>query len=202
MGQDLNDGTCEAVFAATLPLEVLVMVLSNAATGERDTQIFIADVSRAYIHADCRVDMYVRLCGEDIECEEAKQRCGKLVDAMYGTRPAAFAWKQGYRNTLVGAGFRVCTASPCIFHMDSRNLWVLGHGDDSVAAEAPSAIAWFRALLQGWYDNTSNVLVRRGNCNIEGKLLNRIIKLLAVPASQPTTQNNSEHQRPPTPANP
>lgn len=91
------------------------MGISNSVTGSEQKQLLIADVSRAYMHAQCPVGMHVRLCEEDVDSEEERSMCGKVETAMYGTRPAALAWQAEFTEKLQAAGFKPGKASPCIF---------------------------------------------------------------------------------------
>ncbi len=65
----------------------------------------VNDVSRAYMYADCDEELFVELCEEDIEGDHERHMCGKLVKAMYGTRPTALNWQREYCKTLETVGF-------------------------------------------------------------------------------------------------
>ena len=97
----------------------------------------MADVSTAYMYADCTIEMYAKLCEEDIEDASGIGTCGELVKAMYGTRPAALSWQNDYIAKLMAAGFTEGSSSPCVFHSMLRKLWVFVHGDDFVTAGPP-----------------------------------------------------------------
>ncbi len=54
----------------------------------------VNDVSKAYMHADCREHIFVKICEEDLGHEGERQLWGKLFKTMYGTQPAALDWQR------------------------------------------------------------------------------------------------------------
>ena len=75
----------DGLFAATPPLEVMKLLLSTLASGNRDERLMVADVKRAYFHAKCKRLTYVQPPPEDIGPGEENMR-GGLNCSMYGTR--------------------------------------------------------------------------------------------------------------------
>ena len=126
--------------------------------------------------ADCEVDMFVKLCEEDIEDESDRGRCGKLVKAMHGTHPAAQAWQREYTRRLTDAGLTVGDSSPCIFHHRGRDVCVFVHGDDFVASGAPQDVSWFRELLSSFYQIKATALGEANGCQTCARVLEQILR--------------------------
>ena len=63
VGMEFNTGRCDELYASTPPLEALRMIVSWAATVDKDVgggaarrQVMVNDVSRAYFYAKCSRD--------------------------------------------------------------------------------------------------------------------------------------------------
>ena len=91
----------EDLFAATLPLEAIRLLLSFAVTEGVGYQkgkelegmkLDFIDVRRAYFQAKARRSVYVKLPEEDA----TPGYVGKLLKSMYGTRDAAQNWEAEY----------------------------------------------------------------------------------------------------------
>ena len=76
------------MFAATPPLEVMKLILSSLASGNKGERLMAADVKRAFFHAKAKKLVYVQLPAEDVNPGE-ENMCGRLNHSMYGTRDAA-----------------------------------------------------------------------------------------------------------------
>ena len=126
----------EAIFAAAPPLEslrLLVSYLSSECPNGQDDPLKVAlvDVSRAHFYAPAVRDVFIQLPEEDPE-SKVPGRCGQLCRTMYGTLDAAEQWGIHYSKTLVSAGFRQGSASPCHFFHPELKVGILVHGDDVV----------------------------------------------------------------------
>ena len=104
VGKEYNDSELEGLFAATLPLEALRLLLSHAASGSPPDGIsavggrrpetwckslLIADVSRAFFEAPAKRDLCVELPEEALAAgETVLDTVGKLKASLYGTRDA------------------------------------------------------------------------------------------------------------------
>ena len=120
VAQQFNDGKGgegqDTLFAATPPIESLKAIVSEAASKGRRSQdgtigIKINDVSRAYFYARSLEPTYVELCEEDCEPGE-EDMCGRLNQAMYGTRAAAKEWQSEFTTTLKSIKSKGGLASP------------------------------------------------------------------------------------------
>ena len=81
-------------------------------------KIDFIDVSRAYVHAPARREVYVRLPEEDA----APGMVGKLLRSMYGARDAAQNWEAEYRSFMLDSGFQACVTSPCMFYHQGKGI--------------------------------------------------------------------------------
>ena len=89
--KEINTYKRDGLFAATPPLEALKTIMSATATGNKGESIMVNDVSRAFLHAKVKRDVYVALPPED-RTEQDQGKCAKLEFSMYGARDAAINW--------------------------------------------------------------------------------------------------------------
>ena len=136
----------------------------------------VNDVSRAYMYADCEGDMYVDLCDEDRTQECDKGMCGKLVKAMYGTRPAAKMWQKEGTKTLVDAGFKAGKTSPSIFYHAGRGVMTFLHGDDFVSSGSLEDLKWLEGVLKSRYSIKTTTIGEDEKLAKEVRILNRIVR--------------------------
>ena len=84
------------------------------------------DICKAYFHALARRKVYVKLRREDYE----QGMCGKLQQAMYGTRDAVQILEYEYVEFMLSIGFLAGKVSPGVFYNKEHNIRVVVHGDD------------------------------------------------------------------------
>ena len=133
----------DALYASTLPLEALRVVLSRAATvdaGGLEREIMVNDVSRAYFYVNMTRPPYVEIPKEDPKADPGM--LGKLRLCLYGTRDAALNWQQTLSDHLVENRFVRGVGHPSVFHHSTRDIWMLVHGDDYCSAGAPDDLSW------------------------------------------------------------
>ena len=93
------------LFAGTPPVEAMRAIISMAASGATPKTLMTVDVSRAYMYAKCRNEMYVELCPEAHE-EDGDEKCGwRLEKAMYCTRSAAQDWQHEIKRRMLSIGY-------------------------------------------------------------------------------------------------
>jgi hypothetical protein len=90
-------------------------------------------VSRAYFYAPAERPVFVKLPQEDTT-EDDTGMVGELCMSMYGTRDAAKNWSEEYSKCLTSAGFDRGIANPCLFKHKSKDIQIVVHGDDFMAA--------------------------------------------------------------------
>ena len=66
VAKQFNDGKDLTIFAATPPLEVMKLLLSTLASGNKGESLMVADVKRAYFHAKSKRLKYVQLPPEGV----------------------------------------------------------------------------------------------------------------------------------------
>ena len=133
----------------------------------------INDVSRAFVHAKVKRDVYVALPDEDMN-EEDVGKCAKLEYSMYGTRDAAIHWHDEYTQQLVQSGFVQGKASPCVFYHPARKIRTCVHGDDYVSSGGDSELLWLESELGKKYKIKTQKLGLSDGWESQGKVLNRI----------------------------
>lgn len=146
----------EAMFAATPPLEAKQRLLSLATTRgigwdpkwKKSMKLDFKNVRRAYFHAMARRSIYVA------RPEEYRQegQCGRLNNAMYGTRDAAQHWESAYIACVESVGFRKGRATPCVFYHQANNLRVTVHGVDFTVLGLEESLNWFRRMISNRYE--------------------------------------------------
>jgi hypothetical protein len=96
---------------------------------------------------------------------------------MYGTRRAAEGWQDEYSGSLVELGFTQGSASPCVFHHESKGIMVSVHGDDFTAAGPKSSLDWFESEMRKKYELTVGGRLGPGRRDDkEATVLNRVIR--------------------------
>ena len=119
-------------FAAMPPLEAKKALFSMAVTRNIRKQhggpykLGFIDISKAYLYAAVRRDVYIQLPEEDYE----PGMCGKLKFSLYGTRDAAQNWEREYTDCLAQLGFVRGKTSPCTFYSKELDARIVVHGDD------------------------------------------------------------------------
>ncbi len=103
------------LFAATPPLQAKKFLFSPAvsltAKSGKPYKVLFIDMKIAYFHTKCIRDVYVDL----LEQDQHEGMCGKLEEAMSGTRDAAQNWEREYESAFTNLGFRQGKSSPCLF---------------------------------------------------------------------------------------
>ena len=100
MAKEFNNKKCDDLFAGTPLVEAMRAIISMAASGTTLETLMIVDVSRAYMYAKCRSEMYIELYPEAYEEDGDEKCCWRLEKAMYGTRSAAQDWQHETENVV------------------------------------------------------------------------------------------------------
>ena len=115
-----------------------------AASGATPKTLMTVDVSRAYMYAKCRNEMFVELCPKAHEEDGDEKCCWRLEKAMYGTRSAAQDWQHEIKRRMSSIGYLQGKSNPCLFYNPSSEVV---HGDDILAAGEVSALKQFKEQL-------------------------------------------------------
>ena len=178
VGREFNQGKDDTLYAATPPLEALRAIISWAATQDADEgerrEIMVNDVSRAYFYAKATRDIYIRLPSEDPDAQEGM--LGKLNLCLYGTRDAAKGWQETLSAHLTKNGFVQGRGFPSLFHHPERDIRTLVHGDDYFSSGKHEDLQWLKNVLEKEYEIKTQVVGMREGSQLEGKILNRIVR--------------------------
>ena len=174
VAKEINTYKRMDLFAATLPLEALKLILSTAATQNRGEVLMVNDVSRVFFHAKVKRNVYVELPYEDkVKCDEG--RCAKLEYSMYGTRDAAINWHHEYSQQLVANGFVQGRATPCVIFRPRRRIRMVVHGDDYVSVGKEEDLKWMQGCFKSKYEIKTKWLGPKAEHNQEVRVLNRMV---------------------------
>jgi hypothetical protein len=164
------------LFAATPPLEALKLLLSiNASSQGEKRCIMHNDVSRAYFHAPAVRDVFVEIVDEDREKGD-EEKCGWLNVSMYGTRDAASNWESKYQTVLIGMGFQMGKANPCVFLNKEKNIRTVVHGDDFTSDGEITQLRWMQRMLEEKFALKTKIMGAHPDLLKELKILNRTIR--------------------------
>lgn len=181
VAQEVKTDRREDRFAATPPLEAKKMLRSRAViegigyNGRREAgmKLGFIDVTRAYVHARARRELFVTLLDEDY----TDGMCGRLNKAMYGTSDAAQHWESAHIECMSEFECSRGAATPCICPHAERYIRVVVHGDDVTILGHLEQIDWSKKRMESTYD-----IKYRGHIGPQRKdeknmmILNRIVE--------------------------
>ena len=166
-------------------------IISMAASGATPKTLMTVDVSRAYMYAKCRNEMYVELCPEAYEEDDDEKCCWMLEKAMYGTRSAAQDWQHEIKRRMSSIGYVQGKSNPCLFYNPSSEVACLVHGDDFLAAGGESALKQFKEqLAKEWKIKHTHIG--------EAEHLGKHMRVLNRNRSNPSATRNHHRTRPKT----
>ena len=142
----------EGLFAATPPLELVKMLILNAARGSRNghagvRKVMFFDVSKTHLYAPMLDEEFVQLPPE----RWTEGKCARLIYTLNGMRTAASNWEKEYSNTLEMVGSCPGRATAVAFYHAEREVRIVVHGDDFVVEGRQSDLEWFRDVLAAKY---------------------------------------------------
>jgi hypothetical protein len=78
----------------------------------------------------------------------------RLQKALYGLRQAAQAWHSKLKNSLLGAGFSVSTADPCLYVMPFRGeqVYMLVHVDDCLVVGNAAGVSRAKEIVKTLFE--------------------------------------------------
>ena len=129
VGKGVQQQKCDDLFGGTPLVEAMRAIISMAASGATPKTLMTVDVSRAYMYAKCRNEMYVELCPEAYEEDGDEKCCWSLEKAMYGTRSAAQDWQHEIKRRMLSIGYLQGKSNPCLFYNPSSEVACPHHQD-------------------------------------------------------------------------
>ena len=179
VGREFNEGKDDSLYASTPPLESLRLIMSWAATiagtkSSHQHEVMINDVRRAYFYAKASRDLFVEIPDEDPRKKPGL--VGRLKLCLYGTRDAAKSWQRTLTDHLEGIGFKRGRGHISVFHHPERGIKTLVHGDDYFSGGKRADLDWLQSELEKAYELKTQRVSNRTGCNLEGKVLNRIVR--------------------------
>jgi hypothetical protein len=139
----------EATFAPASQLVSVRILLTIAVC--QDLTVYHADVAGAFLNAELKEDVYVKLPEALPECIKDKlpSMTVKLVKSLYGLKQAASDWHECQERLIMGVpGMRRSEIDPCWYYVFEKDLVVhiLVHVDDYIIAT--NSKAW-----KNWFVN-------------------------------------------------
>ena len=150
--KDPKEKDREDLFSATPPIELMRFVLSRQATMRKDGQVrktMFLDIKKAHLAPLCKIDVYVEL---PPEAEVQEDECGKLIQWLYGCRPAAQAWEEHYSALLKANGFERLKSVPVAFVHKERDMIGVVHEDDFIWEGCDEDLDWALKVLEKKYE--------------------------------------------------
>jgi hypothetical protein len=148
-GKGISGELCsENVFAPASNITTLRVLLSLAAQEDLDADQL--DVKTAFLNGELEEEIYMK-------CPPGFEVAGKvwrLRKALYGLRQAAQAWYKKLKESLLGAGFSISSADPCLYIIahEGANVFVLVHVDDCLVVGHKAGVQYAKGLICSLFD--------------------------------------------------
>lgn len=130
---DLQKMSTEEKYSATLAVRTARAIFALAATFNLDTAQF--DAVNAFLNSPLDEEVYVEL-PPGLFPAGRRQRCWKLLRALYGLRKSPRLWQQEASRVLTSIGFKVVQEDICLFVADG--IIVIFYVDDIIIFNHPS----------------------------------------------------------------
>ncbi len=88
-------------------------------------RLMILGIKNAFLYEDIKEKISVDVPGEDRR--KAKEFCGSLCNAMYGTRAAPVVWQKVVKATMGRVGFTGSVKFPCVYFEERTGLKAFAH---------------------------------------------------------------------------
>ena len=99
-------------------------------------KLYHLDIKGAFLHATLQEEIYMQLPqGTDFQ-EGGKPCIVKLRKSLYGLKQAGRDWYMAHTQVLLSMGFKQSRVDPCLFHHETRQLWLHMYVDDDLVATA------------------------------------------------------------------
>ncbi|CAM9779286.1 unnamed protein product [Choristocarpus tenellus] len=121
------------------------MLLALAA--DRNWELKHWDVKQAFIQADIREEIFVRLCDGR---GKWPGKIVRLIKALYGTKQASREFNNLLVHVLEKCGFEQCRADPCVLRYVRDGVVcavIAPHVDDLLVAGKIDVLIWVRSRI-------------------------------------------------------
>ena len=140
------------LYAGTLPLEALKIIISIAANHKETFSFIHIDVSRAYFHAEAQR----HVCADTITCggqnlAPVLENMGLLKKSMYGPRDAASNWERDWQEHVKRWSFQLGLSW-------KETSFRMTHGDDFVLTGPTERLTEFENKMTGVYPIKAKVI--------------------------------------------
>jgi hypothetical protein len=117
---------------------------------QEDLEVHQLDVKTAFLNGDLTEEIYMK-CPPGFEVPGTVWR---LQKALYGLLQAAQAWYSNLKSSLLGAGFYVSTADPCLYLMQFRGEFVcmLVHVDDCLVVGNAAGVSHAKVIIEIFFE--------------------------------------------------
>ena len=150
----------------------------------------VNDVARAFFEAPGGRVVCVELPPE--ARKPGLDEVGLLQKSLYGTRDASANFQAEVRKFMVNCGFTPSAYNPCVFFHRARGIRTLVHGDDFVSVCSRGNAAWFKGQLEKRFEIKSAVLGTGPGEALEGRILNRVIRVTSEGWEYEADQRHAE----------
>ena len=151
------------------------MLSKAASTDDLDSTILIVDVRRAYFYAAATRRIFVELPDEDRQPGD-DDKCGLLLQSLYGTRDAALNWERELGGFMESIGFKKGRASRCLYYNDELKAAAAVHGDDVTISARRTDAEWIKRQFEAKYEIKSQHVGQDADLAKEASILNRKVK--------------------------
>ena len=172
------------LFSAMPPLEaakVLVSIMMSVGWSNKGKPLKLRhyDISRVHFQGTAQKLICIKLLVEDRQ-KYRKEKFGRLVKSMYGTRDASHIWQLDYVNLICGesGGFRRGKHSAALFHNPNQDVRKAVHDDDFVCVSDDDELKHIDSLLKSKYTAKDMETLGFDDSDVKSLLwLNRVFRV-------------------------
>ena len=144
VAKEMHNYKRDHLFATSPPSQAMKMVFSMVAINNKGEVIMINDVSRAFLHAKEKRDVYVAL-PEEGRLPGEEETCAKLNASLYGAMDAAINCHDEYSQQFASSGLIQGVASPCVLYRREWKIRTVVHGDEYVPVGMEEDLVWLES---------------------------------------------------------
>ena len=175
VAKEYNIGPRPDLFSARSPLEGVKLIISEAASSNRETVLLVIDVRRAYFYARARRRVYIELPEGDGGGPGSWQS-GLLRKSLYGTRDAAQNWECELGGILEEIGLRRGQTSTCLYSEEARGISASVQGDDVTVKASREDAEWLIRKFKERYEIKTQMIGEAADLDKQLQILNRTVR--------------------------